>query len=172
MISLNNWLLQPWQKELQSAITGNEAFTSLWRNIVPLFFVELCEFRDFAAWKARWIPCQNILMGYKPGLWLGPSKTFILFCLSHSEVNLLVCFRSLRWWELVSQTFRPQTDGLTFFSRIFWESNMHASFNYSKPQSSREKKTLSPHQFWNWLLWCLQVEMATSWFHLNGKPYY
>ncbi len=39
--------------------------------------------------------CHSISIGFKSGLWLGYSKTLILFFLSHSEVELLVSLGSL-----------------------------------------------------------------------------
>ncbi len=49
----------------------------------------------FRAWMDCLRSCHCISIGFKSGLWLGHSKTLNLFFLSHSEVDLLVCLRSL-----------------------------------------------------------------------------
>ena len=64
--------------------------------------------------------CHSISIGFKSGL--GHSRTFILFLLSHSEVDLLVCFGSLSCCiTQLRLSFRSRTDGWTFSFRIFWE---------------------------------------------------
>ncbi len=73
----------------------------------------------FWAWKDCLRSCHSISIGYESGLWLGHSKTLILFFLSHSEVDLLVCLGSLSCC-ITQVCLRSQTDGRTFSFRIFW----------------------------------------------------
>ena len=47
------------------------------------------------AWMACLRSFHSISVEFKSGLWLSHSITFILFSLSHAEVDLLLCFRSL-----------------------------------------------------------------------------
>lgn len=49
----------------------------------------------FWAWVARLRFFHSISMRFKSSIWFCHSKTSLLLLLSHSEVNLLVCFTSL-----------------------------------------------------------------------------
>ncbi len=97
----------------------------------------------FRAWIDCLRSCHSISIGFKPGLWLGHSKTFILFFLSHSEVDLLVCLGSLSCCiTQVCLSLRSQTDGRTFSFRIFW---YHGSINYGKSSRSWSCKAAPDH---------------------------
>ncbi len=92
----------------------------------------------FRAWMYCLRSCHSISIGFKSGLWLGHSKTIILFFLSHSEVDLLVCLGSLSC--CVTQVrLRSQTDSRTFSFRI------HGSINYGKSSRSWSCKAAPDH---------------------------
>ncbi len=61
---------------------------------------------------------HSISVKLKSRLWLGHSKILILFLLSHWEVDLLMCLGSLPCCK-TQLRLRLQTDGRTFFFRIF-----------------------------------------------------
>ena len=122
-----NWLCHPWQQQLQSNVCDNwqwvfnAAGKEFWPTLLLRNCFNLATLEGFRAWAAHLRSCHSISIGFRSGLWLDHSRTFILFLLSHSEVGLLVCFGSLSCW--VSQlhlSFRSQTDGQTFSFRIFW----------------------------------------------------
>ncbi len=105
----------------------------------------------FRVWMYCLRSCQSISIGFKSGLWFVHSKTLILFFLSHSEVNLLVCLGSLSYCiTQVRLSLRSQTDGWTFSFRIFWLSAefMVPSIMASRPGPEAAKQphaiTLSP----------------------------
>ncbi len=106
------------------AITGNECFTLLWRKFA-LSSLQNCfnsaTLEGFWAWMDCLRSCHSISIRFKCGLWLDHSKTLILFFLSHSEVDLLLCLGSLFCYiTKVRLSLRSQTDGQTFSLRIFW----------------------------------------------------
>ena len=58
-------------------------------------------------------------IGFKSGLWLDHSRTFILFLFSHSSVAVALCFRSLSCWNVNLLTrFRFMANWSRFSSRI------------------------------------------------------
>ncbi len=98
----------------------------------------------FQAWKDCLRSRHSSSIGFKPGLWLGHSKTLLLFFLCHSEVDLLLCLGSLsRFITQVRLSLRSQTDGRTFFFRIFWLSAefMVPSIMASHPGPEAAKQT-------------------------------
>ena len=101
----------------------------------------------FRAWTACLRSCHSISIGFRSGLWLDHSRTFILFLLSHSEVDLLVCFESLSCCiTQLRLSFRSQTDDRTFSFRIFLvESRIHGSINYGKSPRSWSSKAAPDH---------------------------
>ncbi len=92
----------------------------------------------FRAWMDCLRSSHTISIEFKSGLWFGHSKTLILFFLSHSEVDLLVCLGSLSCCiTQVCLSLRSQTDGRTFFFLDFLiECRIHGSINYSKSSRS------------------------------------
>lgn len=74
-----------------SSITGDQSLKSLWKNFSPLVFAELLSF-SHTGWLSSinccLRSCQGITMGFKSALWLGQSKTLILFLLSYSKVDV------------------------------------------------------------------------------------
>ncbi len=106
------------------AITGNESFTSLWRNFGPLFLAWIVLIQPHRRVFEHEIDCLNschsISIGFMSGLWFGHSKTLILFFYSHSKVGLLLCLGSLSCCiTQMRLSLRSQTDGRTFSFRIF-----------------------------------------------------
>ncbi len=101
---------------------------------------------SFRAWMDCLRSCHSISIGFKSWLWLGHSKTLILFFLSHSEVDLLVCLGSLSCCiNQVRLSLRSQTDGWTFSFRIFWLCRIHGSINYGKSSRSWSCKAAPDH---------------------------
>ncbi len=93
----------------------------------------------FRAWMDCLRSCHSISIGFKSGLWLGHSKTLILFFLSHSEVDLLVCLGSLSCCiTQVRLSLRSQTDFLK-------ECRIHGSINYGKSSRSWSCKAAPDH---------------------------
>ncbi len=104
------------------------------------------EFTGFQAWMDCLRSCHGILIGFKSGLWFGHSKTLILFFLSNSEVDLLVCLGSLSCCITQDHlSLRSQTDGWTFSFRIFWECRINGSINYGKSARSWSCKAAPDH---------------------------
>ncbi len=85
--------------------------------------------------------CHSISIGFKPRFWLGHSKTLIWIFLSHSEVDLLVCLRSLSCCiNHVRLSLRSQTDDQTFSYRVSF-----SSINYGKCSRSWSCKAAPDH---------------------------
>ncbi len=103
----------------------------------------------FQAWMDCLRSCHIISIGFKSRHWLGQSKTLILFFLSHSEVDLLVCLGSLSCCiTQVRLSLRSQTDGRTFSFRIFWfwvlsAEFMVPSFMASHPEAAKQPQTIT-----------------------------
>ncbi len=90
--------------------------------------------------------CHSISIGFKSGLWFGHSITLILFFLSHSEVDLLVCLGSLSCCiTQVRFSLRSQTDGRTFLQDFLIECRIHGSINYDKSSRSWSCKAAPDH---------------------------
>ena len=51
-------------------------------------------------WTAIFKSCHRCSMGFRSGLWLGHSYTWIFFDLNHSIVALAVCLGSLSCWKV------------------------------------------------------------------------
>ncbi len=123
----------------------------------------------FQAWKDCIRSCHGISIRIKSGLWLGHSKTFILFFLSHSEVDLLVCLGSLSCCiTQVLLSLRSQTDGRTspsgFSNRLrnSWFHQLWQVIQVPKLQSSPRPSHYHHHV---WLLvWCSFYEIL-CWFY-------
>ncbi len=119
----NNWLCHPFQQQLQSSVCGILSHSSL-QNCFNSATLE-----GFLAWMDCLRSCHSISIGFKSGLWFGHSKTLILFFLSHSEVDLLLCLGSLSCCiTQVHLSLRSHTAG-----RI--ECRIHGSINYGKSSS-------------------------------------
>ncbi len=122
-----NWLCHPLQQQLLSSVCNQYLAMSLSHccgAILSHSSFQNCfnttTLEGFQAWMDCLRSCHGILIGFKSGLWFGHSKTLILFFLSHSEVDLLVCLGSLSC--CITQAclrLRSQTDGWTFSFRIF-----------------------------------------------------
>lgn len=86
----------------------------------PLFLADLPSFSDTGGLSINrlFTGIHSILRWCKSVLWLGHFKTFILFLLTHSEVDLLVCCPAAE--PKLRFRFRSQTDGQTFSLMIFW----------------------------------------------------
>ncbi len=98
----------------------------------------------FQAWKDCLRSCHSIPIGFKSGLWLGHSKTLILFFWSHSEVDLLVCLGSLSCCiTQVRLSLRSQTDVL--LQDFLIECRIHGSINYGKSSRSWSCKAAPDH---------------------------
>ncbi len=109
----------------------------------------------FQSWMDCLRSCHSILFGFKSGLWLGHSKTLILFFLSHSEADLLVCLGSLsccitqvrlnlftNWWpDILLQDF-------------LIECRIHGSINYGKSSRPWSCKAASDHHTTTTMLDC------------------
>ncbi len=127
---------------------------SSWQNCCNSATLE-----GFRAWTAFLRSCHSISIGFRSGLWLGHSKVFILFFLSHSEVDLLVCFWIIvllqnpsslqlevtnRWPDIVLQDFLV-------------DSRIHGSIYHSKSSRSWSSKTAPDHHYHHHILllvWC------------------
>ena len=80
-------------------------------------------------WTAIFKSCHRFLIGFKSGLWLGHSRTFIFLFLSHSSVALAVCFGSLscwRWTSIPISAFLQRAAGFPLgllhpFSILSWQ---------------------------------------------------
>ncbi len=124
----------------------------------------------FQAWKDSLRSCHSISIGFKSRLWLGHSKTLILFFLSHSEVDLLVCLGSLSCCiTQVRLSLRSQTDGPDILLQDFlirvqnsWFHQLWQVTQVLKLQSSPRPSHYLHHV---WLLvWCSFYEML-CWFY-------
>ncbi len=96
----------------------------------------------FRAWMDCLRSCHSISIGFKSGLWLGHSKTLILFFLSHSEVDLLVCLRSLSCC-ITQVPLRSQTDIL--LQDFLIECRIHGSIINGKSSRSWSCKAAPDH---------------------------
>ncbi len=102
----------------------------------------------FRAWMDCLRSYHSISIGFKPRLWLDHSKTLILFFLSHSEVDLLVCMGSLSCCiTQVRLSLRSQTNSRIFSFRIFWYSAefMVPSIMASRPgpEAAKQPQTIT-----------------------------
>ncbi len=118
----------------------------------------------FRAWTAFLRSCHSISIGFRSGLWLSHSKVFILFCFSHSEVDLLVCLGSLSCCRTqVRFSLRSRTDGRTLSFRIFGR-QQNSWFHLSQQVFQVLKQQNSPrpshyHHHISLLVWCSFSEM-------------
>ncbi len=91
--------------------------------------------------------CHSISIGFKSRLWLGHSKSLILFFLSHSEVNLLVSLGSLSCCitqvrlSLRSQNWWPDI----LLQDFLIECRIHGSVKYGKSSRSWSCKAAPDH---------------------------
>ena len=127
-------------------------------------------------------------MGVRSGDWLGHSRTFICFFLSHSFVVLVVCFGSLSYWKIPPQPiFSALTEG-----RRLSPKNMAPfilpSIRWSCPVPLAEKHPQSEGfhlhaSQWGWCSWCCTqhfssfkhsksswCQIALFWSHLTTSP--
>ncbi len=169
-----NWLCHPLQQQLQSSICDNWqwvfhiAVDEFWPNSLQNCF-NSATLEGFRAWMDCLRSCHSISIGFKSRLWLGQSKTLILFFWSHSEVDLLVCLGSLSCCiTQVRLSLRSQTDGWTFSYMIFyrvqnsWFHQLWQVVQFLKLQSSPRPSHYHHHV---WLLvWRSFYEML-CWFY-------
>ena len=77
------------------------------------------KFDEDRRWTAIFKSRHKCSTGFKSGLWLSHSRTFIFFLFSHSSVALFLCFGSLSCWNVnLLPSFRFMTDSSRFSSRI------------------------------------------------------
>ncbi len=114
----------------------------------------------FWAWMDCLRSCHIISIGFKSRLWLGHSKTLILFFLSHSEVDLLVCFGIIvllhnpSALELKVTNWRP----VILFQDFLIECRIHGSINYGKSSRSWSCKAAPEHH--------TTTTMFDCWYHV------
>lgn len=71
-------------------------------------------------WTVLFKSIHRFSIGFKSGLWLGRSSTFIFLSLSHCVVLLVVCLRSLSCWKMnYLPVFSCQLKDPGFSPRIF-----------------------------------------------------
>ncbi len=114
----------------------------------------------FEAWNDCLRSCHSISIRFKSGLWLGHSKTLILFFLSHSEANLLVCFGSLSWGHKLTAGHSPSG-----FSDRVQNSRFHQLWQVVQVLKLQSSPRPSHYHHHVWLLvWCSFYEML-CWFY-------
>ncbi len=124
----------------------------------------------FRAWMDCLRSCHSISIRFKSGLWLGHSKTLILFFLSHSEVNFAGVFGIMSCWiTQVRLSLRSQTDGRTFSVRISDRvQNSWSSIMASRPgpEAAKQPQTITLPPPWLTVEWCSFYEML-YWFYVR-----
>ncbi len=147
------------------AITGNESFTSLWRNVGPLFFEECfnsAALKGFRAWKDCLRSCHSISIGFKSGFSFGHSKTLILFflrpfrCGLAGVLGIIVLLHNPSVLELEVTNWWPDILPKDFLM----ECRIHGSISYGSPRPSHY-----PHHVWL-LVWCSFYEMLLVLFQI------
>ena len=133
MSCVNN--IQPPESALCRSVFGSDySFESSWvcqfctngfGDFLPFFLTDLLtlcqvEWGVLVNSNLQVFPQINyISMGFKAGLWLGPSRTFIFLFWSHSSVALAVCLESLSCWDVnLCRIQRSFAFWSRFFSRI------------------------------------------------------
>ncbi len=90
--------------------------------------------------------CHSISIRFKSGLWFGHSKTLILFSLSHSEVDLLVCWDHCPAAEPKCAWAWGHNWRLDILLQDFLiECRIHGSINYDKSSRSWSCKAAQDH---------------------------
>ena len=70
-------------------------------------------------WTAIFKSCQRFSIGFRSGLWLGHSNTWICVDLNHSIVALAVCFGLLSCWKVkLCPSLKSFADSNRFSSKI------------------------------------------------------
>ena len=93
-------------------------------------------------WTAIFKSCQRFSIGFRSGLWLGHSNTWICFDLNHSIVALAVCLGSLSCWKVkLRPSLKSFADSNRFSSKIvlYLAPSIFPSTQTSFPVPAEEK---------------------------------
>ena len=150
--------IQPlWSVVGGSTFCSNDCYESFWVGlgwICTVRWWNLChsshencsrsaKFDGDRRWTAIVTSSHKCSIGFKSGLWLGHSRTYIFFLFSHSSVALPLCFGSLSCLNVnLLPSFRLMADSSRFSSRILlnFAPSIVPSIQPSSPVPADEKQ--------------------------------